>query len=635
MKIYKVWDFHIPSEVFDIGDKDTGYSIKVTNSYVVFESKDKRELSLNATSTKAAFQIDGIIFSSIIKSVGDYYVTYFKRIGMDAPWVVHNNRFDKDKILADFLGLEISDDDDRTILFDLKTEDNKVTLTFSLPVSVTIEIDSEGKAYINGNESSDPVEYTYDTFKVKAVNSNLDAYTKASSKKELVTLTDINSSEYYVEYKIKDKIFTKKPIEIGEYIFSRYGDVLKNIKNTNFYANIYSFYLKDEDRYVGRDEYSLVGGKDNVVHSAPKSRISSAFIEYEDSKAMYDYGLFKSTDRLIPMYAYVSSSYAYVKWYRAKASLNACDITDDGSLEEVYKLYVRKGRYVQVKKDNTGKTVLLDDSGEFATKYLNALKHGFGVFSNELFTLKKYQDDGSTTKIIFNYKNSKTYYEVDIYDETTRYKIVETRKVDGDSRQSTYYYYSYRKEPEKELGNTESMLNMYKKEMIDYAQDLKVLKVHIGAKEVEPFTVIDYSDALFVNTTNTKIKFPSSSNEMDIFGKTVLVIDDSLKFYNIVYQSISDTIYVLDEDGQKMSISDFVNMFNEYSAHYKMNQACAYSKFKYKDLNNEDRELEFPLSTLFLTELVNTPAGIVNRVYYKNSYDIGFIEAIEYEIEDL
>ena len=176
---------------------------------------------------------------------------------------------------------------------------------------------------------------------------------------------------------------------------------------------------------------------------------------------------------------------------------------------------------------------------------------------------------------------------------------------------------------------------MYKKELIDIMSDLNTGIVNVGAVYVDSLTVIDYANILTVNPLSTKIKFPSDKIAPDTFGRTVISNKDGLTFYKILYQGTSDTIYAKDDKGGNLSITDFIKIFNQVTEHYKMDQACAYSQLHYKDEKGNDKVIEFPVSTLFLIELINTEAGITNRIYYKNSYDIGFIETTDYEIKDL
>ena len=634
MKIYKVWEFHIPSEVFDIGERKKGFKVLTKNNYVVLSSESNKMLSLFDGAVRAKYQIDGIKFASEKISIGDYDLTRFRKIGLDAPWVVHKGNYNRDGIFDSLFGLKLKDDDDKQISFSFYSDDNNVYFTFDAPVSITMKVTSDGKVTIDGNIQKDPLDFKKDTLSIKASKDNKNIYTKTKDDTPYVTLTDSDTSEYFLEYDIKNKTFVKKECSKSDLIVSKYADVLYSISNTPICFNITNFYLSNEEKYVGKEDYSITTGENNIVYSAPKSRLVSASIEYKDKTPIYDYGLFTSTDKLIPMYAYVSRSFVYVEWFRAKASVDPCNLTDDGSLEMVYKLKVKKDK-IEVKKDKTGKTVLSDTSSDFAEKYFKALKKGFGVFSNDLFTLKRYKDDGSKVEVKFNYKNSKSYYQIDIYDENTRYKIVETKKVDGDTSQKTYYYYRYRKDPEKELRGTDSAINMYLKEFFDIESDMNTGEVNISSLSVDSLTVSDYANILVVNPLTTKIKFGSLKTSPETFGRTAAVIGGDLKFYKIMYQGISDTIYVVDDSDNKITISDFVKMFNQSTDHYKMEDACAYSQLEYKDASGKDFTVEFPVSTLFLIEPINGAAGMMYRIYYKNSYDIGFFEGTQYKINDL
>ncbi len=636
MNVYKVWDFIIPEEVFPFASK-SGFRVKIKDEYIVLESKDKKAFSFNNSSKLVNIQIDSIKYIPVLKETDSYKYTYFKRVAMNTPFVVHKGSYDKGEILKALFGLDISDDDNNEIVFSLEYKDNSIEFSFEIPESFILSVTGDGKALLDSKEISN-IDITKNTVKVKASDIKT-VYNKTTTKEIYAQLDEssMSSSEYFIEFDVSSKTIKYKTIELTDCFVDRYGAVLRNVKNTDFYANISTFYIKSEDRYLGKDEFVMISSSSDTIQSSPKTRIYDVFIDYDSSikSAYYNYGFFKSTDKLVPMYAYVSSSYAYISFYRPKASIDSCTFSDNSSFEEVLKIKVQKNKDIKITKDKTAKTELIYNSKDFANKLLKSLKHGFGVFSSELFQLKKYRDKGDEINILFNYKNSKNYYSVDIYDETTRYKIVETKKINGQTQKKTHYFYRTKKDAEYELKNTKTVLNMAKKYLIDLETDSDLGHKTINTFKVGPLTVQNVSSVIMVNPDIVSAKFPKIKAGSDLFARTLIPDSNGTTFYNIKYQGYSDTIYVEDEDGSRISIDTFSKMFNSEVDHYKVEDACAYSELHYKSLSKESVVLEFPISTVFIVEMLNTTQGLVYRVYYKNAYDLGVVEALDYEIVDI
>lgn len=637
MKIYKLWEFHIPNEIFDFLNKQSaeGINVKITNDYVVLSSADKKELSLNKSSYKAMFQIDSIRYSSALKDAGDYKITYFEQLGGDTSYVLHKGHFDKDAIIGALFGLKISDSDNNEIKFNFRYSGDTATFDFTSPVSDIIQLNSDGSVSIGGKNSTDQLNYTNSTLSVSVNSNNKNAFSISSSIPESVDLLNADISNYYIEYNPENKTLTKKTLEIDGSIIGDYGDVLNVFKDTNIAANMFTLYFTDTKEYIPRDTYAIVDYSNNNIISTQFSRITSVLITIEDNVPMHNYGFFKTSDRIFPSYAYVGSSFAYIKYSKAKASNNPCVLSDDNSLELALELYVRKNKGITIKKNNTVKTELLESDADFGNKFLNALKKGFGVFHDSLFNMKRYSDDGTHIKVQYNYQSSNNYYEVDIYDENTRYKIVETQKVGGDTQQHTVYYRLYKKNPTLELSNTKAVINMLKKVQIDFVSDIEGAMNYVSSVKIEPMSVIERSNTIIVNPNNFSVNFAGGNQSIDLFGMTFLTIDDKQVGYNILYQNTSDTIYVYDTSSKKnMDINDFIKLFNQSCDNYKMESSCSYAVLEYKALDNKKMSVQFPVSTLFLVELVNGPKGIYYRIYYKNANDIGHVEALSHQLKD-
>lgn len=634
MRIYKLWEFHIPNSVFEFEFKKKRLDLKVANEYVALKAPDKRELSLNISTTKAKFQVDNIIYTSELINAKDYKVTKFKQLGSLMPYVVHKGNFDKDAILKELFLLEIKDSNNEEIKFSVEVLGENVKFTFTSPKSVTIEL--KDKYYIN-SQANDNLDYKDGSFSIKALSSFNEVKNKILSVPPSVQLVDNDISEYYLVYDIDNQTLIKKELQLSdEYVIDKYASVLIKLKDIPISANIHSVYFYEEERYPDNNEYAVVLAKENKIYSTEISRVISSMITIENSKPMYNYGLFRSTDRLFPSYAYVSSSYAYISFSRAKASLNECQYSDDNSLELALKLKIKKNNQISITKDNTVSTILNYKDEQFANEYLKALKKGFGVFSNSLFTLKRYKDEGSHIYVYFNYQNSKNYYKLDIYDEATRYKIIETKKVNSQTTQNTKYYGRYKHNSEFFLNSTKTYLNMLKKEHIDYMSDVDTGIYYVSTFKVPPLTVINKSNALVFNPNNFDVEFEHSKVSTSLLGMTAIIVDGSLKIYDIYYQGTSDTIYVIDTDTkERVDIDTFRELFNESTNFYKLESSCSYAVFKYKNLDNQELSVEFPISTIFLTELVNSVNGVYHRTYYKNINDIGMFESLQYQIIEL
>ena len=638
MKIYKVWEFHIPDDVFDFQNKisNNGMQVKLTDEYVVFSAQDKKKISLNKSSSKAFFQIDDIRFSSLTKKAGSYTITYFDQIGADMSYVLHKGNFDKDKIIADMFGLSISDSDDNTVIVNFKVSGDSVIFSFTAPSNFQVTVNKDGSVVVDGTKSTDALNITKDTLTVKAITDNKSIYETASVLPVHVDLVDADIDNYYIEYDPANATLIKKELKIDGYKINNYGGVMNVLKDTGIAANMMVIYMINEDSYVTRGAYALASYNNNKVISTQVSRIISLFITKESNVYMHNYGFFKTSDRIYPAQAYIRSRYAYLKFYKAKSSDNPCTLSDDDSQELALYLYIKKDKGVEIKRDKTLKSELIYSDANFANEMLKHLKTGFGVFYDSLFDIKKYKDDGSHIQVIFNYQSSKNYYQVDIYDESMRYKIVETKKVNGNTQQNTKYYRMYDHNPVVELDNTKAKINILKKMSIDFMSDINIIADFTSKTNVPSFSVLERSNMLIVNPNNFDVTLKSAEASLDLFSKAILLVDNSQVVYDVKYQPTSDTLFAYDTKNKKqIDIKDFVKFFNNNCDNYKMQATCAYAKLQYKTLDNKQLEIQFPISTLFLMELVNGPNGIYYRIYYKNAEDIGHLETLSHKIIDL
>ena len=638
MKIYKLWEFHIPDDVFDFQNKisNTGMQVKLTNNYVVFSAQDKKKISLNGSSTKVAFQLDDIRFSSLTKKAGKYTITYFDQIGADMSYVLHEGHFDKDQVINSLLGLSVSDSDNNVIDFSFKVSSDSITINFSSPLLFQITVNKDGSTVVDGTKSTDTLNYTKDTLTVKAATDNKTIYETASTLPAHVDLVDANIDNYYIEYDPDNKTLVRKQLKISGYKIDNYGGVLNVLEDTGIAANMMDVYMINEDAYTTRGAYALAAYNNSKIISTQVSRIISLFINKEDNVYMHNYGFFKTSDRVYPSFGRFHRNIVEIKFYRAKSSSNPCVFSNDNSQELAFMIYVRKNRGVQLRHDKTVKTELVYSDANFANELLHKLNTGFGVFYNSLFDIREYQDDGSHIKILFNYQNNKHYYQIDIYDENMRYKIVETKKVNGDTRQTTTYYRMYNYNPILNLEETNSNINILKKIAIDFISDIDMISSYQSKVNVPSFSVLERSNILMVNPNNFDVTLPSAAASLDLFSKAVLLIDNSQNIFDILYQPTSDTLYAYDEKNKKrININDFIKLFNNTCDNYKMQATCSYAKLQYKTIDNKELELQFPISTMFLIELVNGPNGIYYRIYYKNAEDVGHLETISHKIIDL
>lgn len=638
MKIYKIWEFHIPNEVFDFANKTSlnGLNVKVKDNFVVFSASDEKEISLNSSKSRVNIQMDSIRYSSAVKDAGKYKLVTFTQIGGDTSYVLHKGNFNKDEVIGAMFGLQISDSDNNTIQFQFKKDGDTVTFDFSIPSTVTITIDKTGALTINGDKVSGNLDYKKDTLSIKVATDNKSTHDISSTLPPSTSLKDSDADNYYLEYDPDNLTFMKQEIVLGDVILDKYSAGLTTIENLGVAANMLSIYYPDTEEYLDRSSYALANYENNKVCSTQISRIISSLIKVEDNIAIHNYGFFETSDRLFPSFTYVGSSFAYIKYSRAKASTNPCTLSDQDGIEVALYLRVRRNRGIEVKQDKTAKTNLLQSDKDFANKLLRNLKKGFGVFNDDLFSLKRYSDDGSHIKVQYNYQNSKNFYQADIYDETMRYKTVETQKVNGNVDTKTYYYRLYKHNPELQLKNTRANVNMYKKVQIDFESDVDTANNYVDSVDLAPSTVLERSDSIIVNPNSFPIKLQRAKEPISLFGVTVLPVDGKQVRYNMLYQPTSDTIYVFDtEQSKELSIEDFIKHFNTVCDHYKLESSCSYSILKYKTLDNKELETQFPVSTIFLTELVNGPKGFYQRIYYKNAEDIGHVEALVHKIIDV
>jgi len=637
MNIFKVSTFKITSSVFDNTTFYTKYGIKTNPDAVVLKNEEKQQLSLNNGTYKANFQFDGTIFKSIKEKVDDdNYVTYPKQISSPGAFVVHEDDFDQTDVLKDLIGMSIKEEDDNYVELEVKTDSDKVTVSFLSPEQFDVVVTDSSIQIDGGDDVDDNFEFTKGKVTIKGLISNSDIYSKLTESKVIADLQDSDDNEYYYEYDVANNVFAKKKLEItDDYVFSDYGAVLNKLKDIGIGASMEEIYDIDNEKYFDSDQMKIINIRDSVIRELNTSRILSLLTqEDDDGVVLYDYGYFKSTDLMYPGYVYYGSSYIYISYYRSKVEHDDCTYSDDTGTETALKLKIKKNKEIEIKTDNTAKTILTHSDADFSNDFIKVLKRGVGVFHNHLFDIKKYKDEGDKITVVYNYDDSDNNYTMEIDDQTTRYVCEDTRKVDGDDSTETKRYYRYKTYPILEFSNTKSKLNMFKKKWIDYVADpTDSGLIYAGSITVPAYQVLEKNKMLILNPYNTDVDFDKEKVSIDTLARIAMIQDDELKIINIIYQPSTGAVFTKIGD-DIVKASDYVDLFNDNSDYFKAKVTCDYARINFKNLDNEDRVLEFPISTYFIAEPLNGVNGMFYRVYYKNAKDIGYIDAIKYTITD-
>jgi len=636
MKIYKVNNFQLSSSVFAYESISNKYRLKTNPDMVVFIDDLKQEISLNSGNNRVAFQVDGTIFFGEKQEVGDgIYTTYPVKLDSPAAFVIHDNSFNQTDILKDLYGISIKEDNDDPVEVDINITSSKVELGFSVPEQFTLTITKDG-VDIDGNAQSDNFSFKQGSVTVKGELSNSDMFATATKDRTIADLNDSDENEYYYEYDVNNKIFIKKKLEIEDDVhISNFGSVLNIIKGTQLGVSMEEIYNIKDDTYYNTNSFKIIWIEDGVIKEFNTSRILSVLTEVDDNGVtLFDHGFFKTSDYMFPGYVYVGSSYAYITYYRSKAKRDECTYSEETGLETAFKVKVKKDSGIEVKTDNTTKTVLTHSDADFATDLFKVLQKGVGVFYNHLFKLKKYKDEGDKITITYNYKNSDNNYVMTIEDQTTRFVIEDTRKVDGDESTETKRYYRYHTEPMVDLSNTKSQVNIFKKKWIDdIADPTDIGIIYAGKLQLTSYQVVEKDSMIILNPYNTDVTFDREKVSIDTLARIAMIQDNELKIIHLIYQPTTGSIYTK-IDGNVVEAKDYVSLFNDNSDYFKAKITCDYAKLTFKTLANEDRVLEFPISTYFIAEPLNGTNGMFYRVYYKNIQDVGYIDAIKYTIKD-
>jgi len=633
MVIYSIKNFQIPSTIFSPDSIRSKFRIVTNSDTVTLKNDLNQQIALNSGSYKAVIQVDGTIYSSELRGIDgtSLYFTYAKQLDIPLNFIVHDNTFSQKSILEDLFALNIEESNDKYVELEIRSDNDKIILSFISPEQFTIEADSHGLT-IDGNSQSDGFTFTKGSVTVKNTSTCADVYNLLIKDRTIATLNDEPMDDFYYEYDVINKILLKKQIIFDGVEIDKYGSVLNIVKGTSVGVNMESIYDFDREEYLDTNEKNMLHTAKGKISQFVLSRLISSIVNEENGIGMYDYGFFKASDILFVSYAYIGSSYAYLTFSKAKAHTDSCIYSDDTSIKTGVKFYIKKGKGITIRTNNLDNVVLKYDDADFATQLHAALKKGVGVFSNPLFNVKRYKDDTTQITVKYNYRNSKNYYEMDIYDDVTRYKIQDTRKVNGNKSTETKYYYRYKRYPEIEMRNTKSRVNMFKKKNYDYVADSAEAIILYSKINVNSYSIIEKNSVLNVNPNNFQITLPKEKVSVNTFGRIGLVEDGELTVVTVLYQPTTGAIYAKHKN-LIMNSNDFVSFFNGVSSYFKADTSCDYTQIKYKNLDGKDIMLEFPVSTLFVSEPLNGPMGLFYRVYYKNVDDVGFFEALSYEIK--
>ena len=636
MKVAKINAYYIPDSLLDFSYIGKDFRIETTSKYVTMYNSIKQGLNLYDTTAK--FTLDGIRFRTISKSGDNIKVFAAKELDNNMNYVVKKGTFKRDGFLSDLLKIAVKDKQDRKIIMTTTYDkvDDSVIIDVSSPESLHIEIKSDGSLKVNGENKSGKLNETVNDFSISAIKDNQSIYNAIKNPTlKTITLQDTDTQEYYLEFDVDNETLTQKNLKITNTDNFCFGDTLMQLNDSDIWANVIELYDKANDTYPDLNQYVLFSVKKNLVQSFSKSRVITFLTELDDNIPQYDYGFFKTSESIFLGYVYISSSYAYITYYKAKAKkTNSCEKSDDTSLEIAVKFKIKRGKGISIIKDNTAKTVIKDDSAAVGDELLKNFRKGAGVFCNSLFNLKKYKDDGSKIEITYNYTNSKNYYKIEIYDENTRYKIVSTKVVNGDSKSTTKYVFRYKTTAIYELKDTHSLINIAKKVAYDLAADSNLGVINYSATTVGPLTVSQRGELLLLNPNTTTVKFPRIKGNRTYFGRVYLKGDTDTPF-SIIYQPTTGVIYAYNEkDKTAQDIDTFKDTFNKSVDRFKIDSSCDYAKLEYKDLDGKDKFLEFPMSCLFIAELLNGTDGLFYRIYYKNAEASGVVEATKYNIKE-
>jgi len=636
MEVVKIDAYYIPDSLFDFSYLSKDCRIETTSDYVTLYNSINQGISLS--DSKADFVLDGIRFHTLTKSDNNAKVFMAKELDNEMNYVVKTKTFKRDKFISELLKVSLKDKKDRKIIMNVTFDkvDDAAIIDISSPESLNIKINSDGSLKVNGASKTGKLNETVNDLTISAVTNNKDIYNAIKSPSfHSIELQKTDSEDYYLEFDLNHETLTQKPLKVTATDYFCFGDTLMQLNGSSIWANVVEFYDKADDTYPGLDQYVLLSVSDGIVASFSKSKVISFFTNLQDNLPQYDYGFFKTSEDVFLGYVYMSSRFAYITYYKAKAKkTNSCEKSDDTSLEIAVKFKIKKGKGITIMKDNTAKTVLKDNSATTGDALLKNFRKGAGVFCNELFDLKKYKDDGSKIEIQYNYTNSKNYYKIEIYDENTRYKVVSTKVVNGDSKSTTKYIYRYKTTSIYELKDTHSLINIAKKVIYDLSADSNLGIINYAATMVGPLSVAQRSGMLLLNPNTTTVKFPRIKGNKAYFGRVYLKGDTDTPF-SIIYQPTTGVIYAYNEkDKTEQDMEKFKDTFNKSVDKFKIDSSCDYAKLEYTDLDGNDRAIEFPMSCFFISELLNGIDGIFYRVYYKNADEVGVIEATKYQIKE-
>jgi len=636
MEVVKIDAYYIPDSLFDFSYLSKDCRIETTSDYVTLYNSINQGISLS--DSKADFVLDGIKFHTLTKSNNSAKVFMAKELDNEMNYVVKTKTFKRDKFISELLKISLKDKKDRKIIMNVTFDkvDDAAIIDISSPESLNIKINSDGSLKVNGTSKTGKLNETVNDLTISATKENKDIYNAIKSPSFYsIELQKTDSEDYYLEFDLNHETLTQKPLKVTATDYFCFGDTLMQLNGSSIWANVVEFYDKADDTYPDLDQYVLLSVSNGIVASFSKSKVISFFTNLQDNLPQYDYGFFKTSEDVFLGYVYMSSRFAYITYYKAKAKkTNSCEKSDDTSLEIAVKFKIKKGKGITIMKDNTAKTVLKDNSATTGDALLKNFRKGAGVFCNQLFDLKKYKDDGSKIEIQYNYTNSKNYYKIEIYDENTRYKVVSTKVVNGDSKSTTKYIYRYKTTSIYELKDTHSLINIAKKVIYDLSADSNLGIINYAATTVGPLSVAQRSGMLLLNPNTTTVKFPRIKGNKAYFGRVYLKGDTDTPF-SIIYQPTTGVIYAYNEkDKTEQDMEKFKDTFNKSVDKFKIDSSCNYAKLEYTDLDGNDRAIEFPMSCFFISELLNGIDGIFYRVYYKNADEAGVIEATKYKIKE-
>lgn len=638
--LFKLGPWLVSSTLIDPSGLKSKYILVIGSDFVTIKNETGQQLALNAA-RKITFAQDGLIYTTDKVSKTALDVHYVRTPAVEMGLCVFDNSKDKNDnvklTLEALLGLNIENTNGDQITCSVDPVGSSIT--FSGTNGFTFSTD--GTSFFIDGETVDGGDITHGDIHITGTPAQMMNMLGQNLTTVELSAPDTPYNASYNKYVIdfnnfENTTITEEQVNYeSKMYFDKFGQGYNKVENSPVYISNICSYVEEngEPDYRNVNDYIYIDVVGNTIKEFNLAKLSAAL----DTNDYYLYDFVKSSEKLYIGYARPMSSYVRIYYYYSKKS-NSDDecsrIEDTPTRKRAIIVNVYKDKIVGQSPDPDISYIEVRDDltpEEIADAY-NKLQKGVGIFYSP-YKLYYYRDYGDKVRAIFNRENSTKYWELYIYDQTTRWKTTLTER-NGSRRKTLATKYLPRYKYQTIWGiypaaNPYVLLNMKIKRSFDEVADSSETMFINDALDMDAKTIKLFSNVMYINILNVAVSFPRI--RLSYSTLALMKIDD--KNVEILFQGSSGAIYGRYKDGNNYTYvekDDLLDMMNSVDPKYEFKLTCNKSKMTYKNAEGGSEVINFANSTIIAAENL----GDLYRIYYKNSNTNGFVIASSYEIQE-